>query len=153
MFLKTKLNLDDFKWHVTFKLKYLMIAQSHLQNGVFDILAKNIRCFPPDSYFFITILKLEKILNKMGYLTMLITNMNFVLVKNRWVGRGTRFLGRCLKRYHLVNGTPNYSLSRLIHTKERQILQRNGKFNGWTELDRLVSLEKTLKKLEKAKIV
>ncbi|RNA34964.1 hypothetical protein BpHYR1_031860, partial [Brachionus plicatilis] len=35
---------------------------------------------------------------------------------------------RCLKRCHLVNGTANYSLSRLIHTKERQI--------QWVDRDR-----------------
>ncbi|RNA21948.1 hypothetical protein BpHYR1_022270 [Brachionus plicatilis] len=41
-----------------------------------------------------------------------------------------RYLNRC----HFVNGTANYSLSRLIHTKERQILHGNGKFYGWTAI-------------------
>ncbi|RNA17963.1 hypothetical protein BpHYR1_017439 [Brachionus plicatilis] len=38
-----------------------------------------------------------------GYSTMLITNMNLVLVKNRWVERGTRLLGVLTKLNRLAN--------------------------------------------------
>ncbi|RNA23212.1 hypothetical protein BpHYR1_006345 [Brachionus plicatilis] len=43
-------------------------------------------------------------------------------------------------------GTANYSLSSIIHTKELQILHRNGKFYGWSaiavasEIDKVVLL-------------
>ncbi|RNA38132.1 hypothetical protein BpHYR1_008718 [Brachionus plicatilis] len=39
---------------------YSKSAQSHQQNGVIDILAKNVRCFSPDPNFFIQILKLRE---------------------------------------------------------------------------------------------
>ncbi|RNA31394.1 hypothetical protein BpHYR1_007160 [Brachionus plicatilis] len=46
---------------------------------------------------------------------------------------------------YLVNATANYSLSRLIHRKERKILHRNGKFNGWTVYISLKNDQKLVK--------